>query len=114
MSDRIRPEVDSPELAALSRGLEGARGPRFWRSLEELAGTEAFQHIVHREFPENATEWDDPIGRRRFLQLMGASLALAGVSGCVIQPEEKIVPYVRAPESVIPGRPLYFASAAVH
>jgi molybdopterin-containing oxidoreductase family iron-sulfur binding subunit len=114
MSDRIDSWVDSPELARLRGKLQDARGPRLWRSLEELADTESFQHFLHREFPENATEWNDPIGRRRFLQLMGASLALAGVSGCVVQPEEKIVPYVRAPENVVPGKPLYFATAAVH
>jgi molybdopterin-containing oxidoreductase family iron-sulfur binding subunit len=114
MTDRIRPQSEVPELAEIRARLAGARGPRFWRSLEELAETETFQQFLHREFPENASEWQDPIGRRRFLQLMGASLALAGVSGCVVQPEEQIVPYVRAPEDVVPGKPLYFASAAVH
>jgi molybdopterin-containing oxidoreductase family iron-sulfur binding subunit len=43
---------------------------------------------------------------------MAASLGLAGVglSGCLRQPEEKIVPYVRQPEEIIPGKPLYFAT----
>ncbi|HSC78132.1 MAG TPA: 4Fe-4S dicluster domain-containing protein, partial [Candidatus Acidoferrales bacterium] len=67
---------------------------------------------LHREFPENASEWNDPIGRRRFLQLMAASLALAGISAaCTRQPTESIVPYVRQPEQFIPGRPLYYATA---
>src|SRR5262245_6140434 len=48
-------------------------GKRYWRSLEELAETEEFQEILHREFPERASEWTDPVGRRRFLKLMGAS-----------------------------------------
>src|ERR671912_553003 len=49
--------------------------------------------------------------RRRFLKLMGASLALAGASACTRQPDELIVPYVRQPENVVPGRPLFFATA---
>ena len=51
-------------------------------------------------------------GRRNFLKLMGASLALAGLTGCTRQPTEHIVPYVRQPEELIPGRPLFFATAA--
>ena len=50
-------------------------------------------------------------GRRQFLKLMGASLALAGVSACTRQPPEKIVPYVTQPEEIVPGRPLFFATA---
>jgi molybdopterin-containing oxidoreductase family iron-sulfur binding subunit len=61
------------------------------------------------EFPDGAFELDGP-SRRSFIQLMGASLALAGLSGCR-RPEEKILPYGRAPEEVVPGRPQRFASA---
>ncbi len=43
--------------------------------------------------------------------MMGASLAFAGLSGCVIQPAEKIVPYVTQPDGLIPGKPLYYATA---
>lgn len=88
---------------------EGA--PRFWRSLEELAGLEDFAELLGREFPPEASEWTDPVSRRTFLRLMGASIALAGASGCSSTPAEKIVPYVRAPEEIIPGRPLWFATA---
>ena len=42
---------------------------------------------------------------------MGASLALAGVTACTRQPAEKIVPYVRQPEEIVPGKPLFFATA---
>ena len=66
---------------------------------------------VQREFPSQASEFTDPAGRRDFLKLMGASLALAGVSACTRQPEEKIVPYVRQPEDIVPGRPLFYATA---
>ncbi len=86
-------------------------GPAYWRSLDELANTPEFQDFVAREFPSQASEFNDPAGRRQFLKLMGASLALAGVSACTRQPDEAIVPYVRQPEEVIPGRPLFFATA---
>src|SRR5262249_50887709 len=86
------------DLAAVRERLAGG-GKQFWRSLEEVAGTEAFQEMLHREFPSQASEWTDPLTRRRFLTLMGASLALAGLSGCAQQaPPEKIVPYVKQPE----------------
>src|ERR1044071_663965 len=86
-------------------------GKRYWRSLEELADTDEFQEILHREFPERASEWTDPVGRRRFLKLMGASFALAGLTACTRQPEEYIAPYVRQPEDLVPGRPTFFATA---
>jgi MoCo/4Fe-4S cofactor protein with predicted Tat translocation signal len=86
-------------------------GRKYWRSLEEMADTEEFRELVAREFPHAAEEWNDPIERRTFLKLMGASLALAGLSGCVYQPPEKIVPYVRQPEEIVPGKPLFFATA---
>src|SRR4029453_6099644 len=98
--------------AALGGRLRTAPGPEYWRSLEELAGSREFAEFVQREFPQQAAEWHDPVSRRRFLQLMGASLALAGLGACSSQPEEKIVPYVRAPEaSLLPYRPLYFSTA---
>ena len=87
-------------------------GKNYWRSLEELADTPEFHEFVRREYPQHAEEWDDPIERRTFLKLMGASLALAGLSGCVYQPPEKIVPYVMQPEEAVPGRALFFATAA--
>ena len=84
----------------------------FWRGLEELAETDAFRDMLVREFPEQASEWTNPITRRRFLMLLGASLALAGLSGCSIQPPVgRIVPYVRQPEQLVPGKPLFFATA---
>ena len=70
-----------------------------------------FREYLHREFPEQASQWNDPQGRRQFLKLMSASLALAGVSACTRQPAEKIIPYVRQPEDLVPGRPLFFATA---
>ena len=86
-------------------------GKKYWRSLEELADTPEFRELVAREFPQQAEGWNDPIERRSFIKLMGASLALAGMSGCVFQPQEKIVPYVNQPEDHVPGKPLFFATA---
>ena len=86
-------------------------GPEYWRSLEELAGSPDFQEQLHREFPKGASEWLDSVSRRGFFKAMGASMALAGMTGCVKMPLQKIVPYVRQPEEVIPGRPMFYASA---
>jgi MoCo/4Fe-4S cofactor protein with predicted Tat translocation signal len=86
-------------------------GPEYWRSLEELAGSDDFQQALHREFPKGASEWVDSVSRRGFLKVMGASLGLAGMTGCVRLPSEPIVPYVRQPENVIPGRPMFYATA---
>src|ERR1700720_3668338 len=88
-----------------------SKGPEYWRSLEELAGSPDFQEMLHREFPKGASEWLDSVSRRGFLKLMGASLAMAGMTACTKQPMEPIVPYVRQPEEVIPGRPMFFATA---
>src|SRR6202008_1448988 len=99
------------DIQVLRARLEGSRGREYWRSLEALAGTPEFQTFLHREFPQNASEWLDPGGRRNFLKLMGASLALAGVSACTRQPNEELVPFVRQPEEEIPGKPLFFATA---
>ncbi len=102
------------DFSAIRSRLAGSEGRLYWRSLGELADTPEFRDYLHREFPEQASEWNDPKGRRDFLKLMSASLALAGVGACTRQPEEQIVPYVRQPEDVIPGRPLFFASAITH
>src|SRR5215475_12177136 len=91
--------------------LAETRGPEFWRSLEELAGSTEWQEMMHREFPKGASEWLDSVSRRGFLRLMGASLAMAGMTACTKQPLEPIVPYVRQPEEIIPGRPLFYATA---
>ena len=54
--------------------------------------------MLHREFPQGASEWTDNVGRRRFMQLMGASMALAGMTGCTRQPDELILPHPRLAE----------------
>jgi len=103
----VREKID----AATAHDAKEKTGPQYWRSLEELAGSPAFQEALHREFPKGASEWLDSVSRRGFLKVMGASLGLAGMTGCVKLPLEPIVPYVRQPENVIPGRPQYYATA---
>src|ERR1041385_5441691 len=99
------------DLAAVRARLAGARGQQYWRSLEELAETEEFREFLQKEFPSQASALNGPVKRREFLALMGASLALAGLSGCSATVPERIVPYVRPPEEVVPGKPLFFATA---
>src|SRR5262249_17021889 len=76
---------------------------------DELADSPAFREALEREFPEGASELDAP-SRRDFLQVMGASIALAGLAGCR-RPEEKIMPYAHAPQQVVPRRPGRYAPA---
>ena len=112
-SDRhINFKLMRDHILALQDGETRRSGKKYWRSLEELADTPVFQEFVAREFPQQAEGWNDPFERRTFIKLMGASLALAGLSGCVFQPPEKIVPYVNQPEDHIPGKALFFATAA--
>jgi len=99
------------DLATAKAQIEETTGPEYWRSLEELAGSEEFQEMLHREFPKGASEWLDDFSRRGFLKTMGASLALAGLTGCTRMPITEIVPYVRQPENVVPGRPMFYATA---
>ena len=99
------------ELESARAQLEAARGKDYWRSLEDLAGTEGFEEMLHREFPDQASEWTDVEGRRNFLKLMGASLGLAGLTACSRPPTEFIMPYVNQPREVVPGKPLFYATA---
>src|SRR5262245_992742 len=94
----------------LGRG-DAGNPKEYWRNLEEMVDSPVFEEFVNREFPQQAEVWDDPVERRTFLKLMGASLALAGLSGCVIQPPEKVIPYVRQPEEEVPGKGVFFATA---
>ncbi len=98
-------------LAEVRRGLAGVKGKKYWRSIDELAGTPEFEQAVLKEFPDAAQEWVDPVSRRGFLKLMGASMAMAGLAGCTKQPDEPIYPYVKAPEDLILGKSMYFATA---
>ncbi len=48
--------------------------------------------------------------RRGFLKVMGASLALAGLTACR-WPAEEIVPFAHRPEGYVPGVPVQYATA---
>jgi MoCo/4Fe-4S cofactor protein with predicted Tat translocation signal len=87
------------------------QGVKEWRTLNELAQTDQFANLLHDEFPHAASEWPKGQSRRDFLKLMSASLALAGLSGCTRKADERLVPYVKQPEWMVPGKPLYFATA---
>jgi molybdopterin-containing oxidoreductase family iron-sulfur binding subunit len=84
---------------------------KYWRSVEELSQTPEFRAFVEDEFPNRTPDWNDAASRRKFLTLMGASIAFAGASACTVQPAESIVPYVRQPEDFVPGKPLFYATA---
>ncbi len=73
--------------------------PNYWKSLNELAKNKEYEKFVEREFPENATELTNRFSRRRFLRVMGASIALAGFAACR-RPGQKILPFSRQPEHV--------------
>jgi molybdopterin-containing oxidoreductase family iron-sulfur binding subunit len=111
MHDRAKNETVPMTLVQIRQELKGQKGKRYWRSVDELADTAEFQAAVEREFPHSAQEWVDPVSRRGFMKLMGASLALAGLAGCTKQPDEPIYPYTKAPEDLILGKPMYFATA---
>ena len=91
--------------------LEGKQGRAYWRTLDELAGDPKFERLLEREFPNQAPRDMAPLARRDFLKLMGASLALAGVTGCSFQPQEQIVSQVKASEDQIPSIPQFYATA---
>ena len=106
------PSKDSKTNFALLRDkILQKSGKEYWRSVEEFVDAPEFEEFVKHEYPAHAEEWDDTLSRRNFVKVMGASLAFAGLSGCVIQPAEKIVPYVRQPEELVPGKPLFYATA---
>lgn len=86
-------------------------GPRYWRSLDELARTPGFESWMQREFPEGSSTLEG-VDRRHFLKIMAAGFAFAGVgmAGCR-RPESYIVTYAKQPEQLIPGQPTFYASA---
>ncbi len=109
---RITPS-DKITLAEVRAKLAGKTGKRFWKNLDELADTPAFQELMQEEFPRQASggEWVNSVSRRGFMKVMGASFALAGLAGCTKQPDEPIYPYIKQPEDLILGIPIFFATA---
>ncbi|MEM1094949.1 MAG: TAT-variant-translocated molybdopterin oxidoreductase [Bacteroidota bacterium] len=99
------------ELPVLSDAELDAEKPRarFWRSVSHLKNDAEYQASVNSEFAPEAAQVPGGSSRRQFLQLMGASMALAGLSACR-RPVEVIVPYSRQPEEVIEGVAMYYAT----
>jgi len=83
--------------------------PTYWRSLNELENTPEFNEYLKREFPGIKADELSENSRRRFLQLMGASIALATVTGC--WKEDKIIPAVKGDSAFVPGTSKHFATA---
>ena len=114
-----------PSLKKSLPVLGGAPGQRarppaqsLWRSLQERLRGGVDRGEASAEFPAGATDADAPVeprtadgtSRRGFMQLLGGSMALAGLTACVRRPKEQALPYTRQPESVIPGKPLHYAT----
>jgi MoCo/4Fe-4S cofactor protein with predicted Tat translocation signal len=111
--EQVQENRKQAALEKLRSELEGKRGKQYWRTLDEVTQTEEFKTWFEDEFPNRKDLFN--IDRRALLKFAGASLALAGLTGCrgVFLPEEKLVPYVKAPEELIPGKPLFYASATI-
>jgi MoCo/4Fe-4S cofactor protein with predicted Tat translocation signal len=102
---------NSIDLDRVRARLAQDTGKRFWQSLEELSETKEYREFLENEFPANAEKAPQGIDRREMLKLAAASAALAGLSACTKLPTEKIVPYVKQPEEIIPGKPLFYATS---
>jgi molybdopterin-containing oxidoreductase family iron-sulfur binding subunit len=108
MIDDLRlPKTVKPDS---NRKSEIGNRKSLWRSLDEFSNPQKFREQLHDEFQNGASDFSD-FNRRDFLKLMGASIALASLPACTRQPIEKIVPYVKQPEELVPGKPLFFATA---
>ena len=84
---------------------------RIWRSLEEYQQSDAFGEMLRQEFPSIFESWT--VDRRQVLSVMGASLALAGMSGCKPARSDEAVPFVNRPESLLEGRADHYATAVL-
>ena len=111
MSDARR--IDARPRRDPRAGWTARSGRDYWRSLEELAGRAEFQRVPAPRVPAQAVRVaTTPSSRREFLQLMGASLALAGLTGCTRQPDREDRPLrAGARGRSCPARPLFFATA---
>ncbi len=96
----------------------GSAGDKvYWRSLDQLADTPEFQDVLRREFAVGADEGPfadgslaDPVSRRRFLGVVAASVAMAGMTSCR-KPGREILPYAKRPEGLVPGIPNFYATS---
>ena len=112
MTDDPHNSTPLSDLPSLRQQLASKKGKTYWRSLTELANSDAFEELVRQEFPRQANLLDS-LNRRDFLKVLGASLAMAGLTACAPQDSNKIMPYVRPPEEVTPAQSQYFASSHI-
>ncbi len=78
-----------------------------WQSIEELTARQA---TAQGEFAPGASEAPPEMSRRSFMQILGASAALGGLTACQ-PPREKIVPFVHEPPEDRPGKKFHYATA---
>jgi len=113
MSDKPKPMKFPPKAFQLDPDgenlIDSAHGKSYWRSYDQLANSPEFQTFLENEFPPGTMDLPNKLSRKKFLSLMGASIALAGLTACR-RPVEKIIPYVNAPEEIIPGVSKNYAS----
>lgn len=92
--------------------LSGAKsGPPLWAGIEELSDDPQFQACIAAEYP--AVQEFSRTARREFLKLMGASFALAGLTGCEKSSFVAALPYVNQPDDETIGLPRYYATAVL-
>ena len=107
-SEESSSSISSPQS---TEGEKSSHEKKYWLDLKDLSGDKEFKDSVQREFLNPLpSEKEAGSSRREFLQLMGAGLALTA-EGCFRRPTEKIVPYIKRPEDVIPGEANFYASS---
>jgi molybdopterin-containing oxidoreductase family iron-sulfur binding subunit len=107
-------QMNRPDISRIDSDPDDAKSPRFWRTLEELTNEPEFRELIENEFVSQEASGSSPIDRREFFTVMSVFLKLAGLTtlpGCIATAPEAIVPYVRQPEEIVPGKPLFFATA---
>ena len=110
-SDRNPKVPQAMDPATLRAKLAQENGKRFWQSLEELSETKEYREFLENEFPHDPEKDPQGLNRRDVLKLAAASAALAGLSACTKLPTQRIVPYVKAPEEIVAGKPLFYATS---
>ena len=81
----------------------------YWKSIADKTNSQEFNSFLENEFPKGTIELSETMSRKKFIALMGASMAMAGLVGCR-KPVQKILPYVHSPEEIIPGIPNKYAT----
>jgi MoCo/4Fe-4S cofactor protein with predicted Tat translocation signal len=111
MSSDLTPKLPNVDMDAVRAKLAQEDGKRFWQSIDQLSETKEYREFLENEFPHDPEKDSEGINRRDMLKFAAASAALAGLSACTKMPTQKIVPYVKPPEEIIPGRPLFYATS---